>query len=114
MRTVHTCSTSQKCFLLRHRHRLVLNLLRGIRYLSKSNTAVETLPTRRRATDSVSKQVNYRVCVGVGVILSQGKGADDRVGVTVCEQANHLGESEKPLCPVATNKSNQNTVLLIK
>jgi len=94
--------------------RLVLNLLWGILYLSKSNTAVQTIPKRNKATDSVSEQVNYRVCVGVGVSLSQGKGAHDRVGVTVCEQANHMGEGELPLCPIATNKTNQNTVLLIQ
>jgi len=79
-----------------------------------SNIAVQTIPTRHRAADSVSEQVNYRVCVGVGVSLSQGKGADDRVGVTVCEQANHMGEGELLLYPTATNKTNQNTVLLIK
>lgn len=65
------------------RDRLVLNLLWGIRYLSKNKAAVQTVPTRHRATDSASEQVSYRVCVGVGVSLSQGKGADDRVGVTV-------------------------------
>lgn len=57
--------------------------------------------------------MNYRVCVRVGVSLSQGEGADDRVGVTVCHQANHVGEGELALCAFATNKTNQNTVLRI-
>ena len=73
---------------------------------------------QHRSTDCSNKTQDYRFCqrasesssVRVGVSLSQGEGADDRVGVTVCDQANRMGEGELPLCRIATNKTNKNTV----